>query len=160
MCLHVARSYTSSADSPFSLISFLILSNHLILHISLFFQLFFMLVLSFPSPSLIHSAPLFLSHINTISTYFPGLSLRIPPNFVVPLFLSFIILSSFVTQHMHPMIAFMRLQIYFTVPPSMPMSLARIPVPVLPLSCAPSPFHFHCCRITLQTLYSSYATRS
>ena len=42
--LHVARSYTSSADNPFSLISSFILSNHLLF-----------VVLSFPPPSFLRS---------------------------------------------------------------------------------------------------------
>ena len=71
---HVAQSYTSSADSAFILISSLTLSNQLLLGLPPSYSL----VLSFPSPSFLHRAPIFSSHAHTTSTSFPGLSLRCP----------------------------------------------------------------------------------
>ena len=90
----VARSYTSSADSPFSLMSSFTLSNHLLLCL--------------PSPLYFHyhrppSYVVFLSShdmpipLQTSFLYF----LCAFPTFVVPLILTFLILSSFVTPHIH-----------------------------------------------------------
>ena len=64
--LHVAWSYTSSPDSPFSLMSSFTLSNHLLLGLPIF------LVLSLPSPSFLRCAPLFSSHAHTTSASFSG----------------------------------------------------------------------------------------
>ena len=58
-------------DSALSLMSPLTLSSHFLLG---FFSSFSP-VLSFPSPSFLHSVPLFLSHAHTTSSSFPGLSL-------------------------------------------------------------------------------------
>ena len=66
--LHVARSYTSSADSPFYLIPSLTPSIHLLLGPSLF-----LLPCPFISIDLLHT------RCSSASTSFPGLSLRFPP---------------------------------------------------------------------------------
>ena len=58
--LHVALSYTSSADSLFSLMSSLTLSNHLLLGLPLFI-LPFRAYFSLASPSFLRSVPLFSS---------------------------------------------------------------------------------------------------
>ena len=95
--LHVARSYTSSADSPFSLMSSFTLSNHLLLGLPLF-----LLPCTFTTIALL---PTYCSslritcpyHFNLVSCTFFVIS----PTFVVPLILSFLILSSFVTPHIH-----------------------------------------------------------
>ena len=57
--LHVARSYTSSADSPFSLMSSFTLFNHLLLGL----PLFLLPVISLPWPSFLRSVPLSSHHI-------------------------------------------------------------------------------------------------
>ena len=72
--LHVAPSYTSSADSPFSLMSSFTLSNHLPLGLPLFL-LTCTFKVSLPLPSFQRSFPLFASHARTTSTFFPILSL-------------------------------------------------------------------------------------
>ena len=93
-------------------------------------------------------------------TSFLLLSLWFPPTFVVPLILSFLILSSFVTPHIH--CSNLQPPISFPVPSSTPMSLPRTSVLVLPPSCTPSlwPSRSFSCRTTLQTLSSSSSTRS
>ena len=84
--LHVARSYTSSADSPFSLISSFTLSNHLLLGHPLF-----LLPCTFITIALfLHSVPLFSSHAHTTSTSFPGLYLWFPPLSLSLLFFHFL----------------------------------------------------------------------
>ena len=86
ICLHVARSYTSSADSPFSLIYSFTLSNHFLLGL----PLFILPVLSFPLHFFLRSDPLLITCpclLNLLSwTFF-----AIYPTFVVPLILSFLI---------------------------------------------------------------------
>ena len=59
----------------------------------------FVLVLPLPSLSFLRSALLFSSHAQ--ATLPPFLDFEIPPTFFVPLILSFLILSSFVTPHIH-----------------------------------------------------------
>ena len=71
--LHVARSHTSSPDSPFTLISSLTLSNHLLLGLPLFPFPFTFIFFFLPN------APLFSSRDHITSTSFPGPSLRFPP---------------------------------------------------------------------------------
>ena len=75
--LHVARSYTSSPDSPFSLISSLTLSNHLLLG-SLDFPLYMYFHLHCCAPlALLITCPY---HFNLLSwTFF-----MISPTFIVP----------------------------------------------------------------------------
>ena len=86
ICLHVARSYTSSDDSPFSLIYSFTLSNHFLLGL----PLFILPVLSFPLHFFLRSDPLLITCpclLNLLSwTFF-----AIYPTFVVPLILSFLI---------------------------------------------------------------------
>ena len=77
ICLHVAsvvQSYTCFPDRPFTLMQPHTLSNHLLLG----FVSSLSLVLPFPSPSLLHSAPPFASHTDTTSISLPGLSSRLP----------------------------------------------------------------------------------
>ena len=71
VCHYVARSYTSSPDSPFSLISSLTLPNHLLLDLPpLYFH-------SHPLPSFLLT--FFTSHARYhLPPSFPGLSLRSP----------------------------------------------------------------------------------
>ena len=95
--LHVARSYTSSADSPFSLMSSFTLSNHLLLGLPLFLlPCTFITIALLPTQcsSLRITCPY---HFNLLSCTFFVIS----PTFAVPLILSFLILSSFVTPHIH-----------------------------------------------------------
>ena len=73
--LQVALSYTSSADSLFSLMSSLTLSNHLLLGLPLFF-LPFRAYFSLASPSFLRSVPLFSSR--TTSNFFPVLFCDFP----------------------------------------------------------------------------------
>ena len=95
--LHVARLYTSSADSSFSLISSFTLTNHLLLGLPLFLlPCTFITIALLPTQcsSLLITCPY---HFDLLSwTFFV-----IPYTFVVPLILSFLILSSFVTPHSH-----------------------------------------------------------
>ena len=87
--LHVARSYTSSADSPFSLMSSFTLSNHLLLGLPLFLlPCTFITIVLLPTQcsSLRITCPY---HFNLLSCTFFVIS----PTFVVPLILSFLILS-------------------------------------------------------------------
>ena len=134
--LRVARSYTSSADSPFSLMSSFTLSNHLLLGLPIFLlPCTYITIALLPTQcsSLRITSPY---HFNLLSCTF----FVIPPTFVVPLILSFLILSSFVTPHIHRIaFSFLRPPIYFPVPSSTLMSLPRTPVLVLPLFCTPSP---------------------
>ena len=93
ICIHVARSHTSSAERPFSLIASLTLSNHILLAILSSFSI----VHYFPSPCFTRSAPLFSAHYHTTSTSFPGRYLRfLPLSLCAPLFF-----HSFVTPHIH-----------------------------------------------------------
>ena len=95
--LHVARSYTSSANSPFSLISSFTLSNHLLLGRPLFLlPCTFITIALLPTQcsSLLITCPY---HFNLLSCTFFVIS----STFVVPLIPSFLILSSFVTPHIH-----------------------------------------------------------
>ena len=78
-------------------------------------------------------------HIPLSWTFFKEIS---PTSIVVPLILSFLILSSFVTPHIHRSIhiSVTSKLIYFSMSSSLPMSLPHTPhtsVMVLPLSCTP-----------------------
>ena len=96
--LHVARSYTSSPDSPFSFIPSFTLSNHLLLG----------LPLPLPSPLYFHfhRPP---SYVVFLSSHHMRIPLQPPfldfscnfPHSRCPLIISFLILSSFVTLHFH-----------------------------------------------------------
>ena len=95
--LHLARSWASSLDNSLSDKSFLMLSNHLRFGLPL---------LLFPGTSIaITLLPTYSSSLlNTCPYYFNLLSctfLNISPTFVVPLILSFLILSSLVTPLIH-----------------------------------------------------------
>ena len=85
----------SLPDTPFSLISPLALSNHLILGLPLF--------RTFPSSFFLRSALLFSSYARTSSASYLGLnSIAISPTFGSPIpYHSFVILSTFVTSHIH-----------------------------------------------------------
>ena len=98
----------SLADSPFSLISPLTLSNHLILGIPLF--------RTFPSSFSLRSALLFSPYARTSSTSYIGLPLRFLP-LSVPryIILSFLTMSTFVTS-----IPISNVAIYFIVPSACP----------------------------------------
>ena len=84
--LHAARSYTSSASSPFSFISSFTLSNHNYLRSS---SPPYPLYFSLPSHSFLRSVPFFSSHAHTTSTLFPVLSLCSPPLSLSLLFFHF-----------------------------------------------------------------------
>ena len=58
-------------------------------------------LLSFPSHSFLHSAHLFSSHADNSLTFFPLTFFAIFPNCDAPLILSFLILSRFVSPHIH-----------------------------------------------------------
>ena len=88
--LHAARSYTSSADSPFSFISPFTLSNHILLGLPLFRIHYTFITIAL----LLITCPY---HFNLLSCTLFVFS----PTFVVPPILSFLILSSFVTPHIH-----------------------------------------------------------
>ena len=84
-----------------------------------------------------------------------------------PLILSFLMLLIFVTLHIHRSFLISATSYFFScaflnvhVPSSMSMSLPRTPVPVLPLSCIPSPWRSRSflCLATLHILSSSYST--
>ena len=95
--LLVARSYTSSSDSPISLMSSFTLSNHLLLGLPLFLlPCTFITIALLPSScsSLLITCP---CHFNLLSCIFFVIS----PTFVVPLILSFLILFSFEPPHIH-----------------------------------------------------------
>ena len=98
--LRLERSYTSSADIPFSLISSFTLSNHLPLGLPLF-----LLLCTFISITLRPSYVVLLSSHHVSIPHQPPclefLCYSPPPTFVVPLILSFLILSSFVTPRTH-----------------------------------------------------------
>ncbi len=84
----------SLPDSPFSLISSLTLYNHLILGIPLF--------RIFPSSFFLRSALLFSPYARTSSASYIGLPLRFLPLLVHrSRIVSFLILSTFVTSHIH-----------------------------------------------------------
>ena len=83
--LHVARSYTSSADSPFSLMSSFTLSNHLLLCLPLF-----LLPYTFITIALLP----------TTSTFCPVFSCDFP-HFRCPSYSFISYLSSFITPHIH-----------------------------------------------------------
>ena len=105
--LHVARSYTSSADSPFSAIPSRTLSNHFLVGV-----------------------PLISSYAHATSTLVPGLSLWFPP---LLLSLLFVHLWSCTASRLRTSIvafSFLRRPISFPVPFSMPISLLCTPVPV------------------------------
>ena len=107
----------SLPDTPFSLISPLALSNHLILGLPLF--------RTFSSSFFLRSALLF----SPCSYQFRILSLTaiaISPTFgsSIP-YLSFVILSTFVTSHIH------RSNFFYC-------AFCNVPAPILPLSCAAS----------------------
>ena len=90
--LHVAWSYTSSLDSPFSLISPLTLFNHLLLGLPL------LLLHPCTSISITLLPTLDCSYLHHFILLFWPFH-QISPTFVVPLVISFLILSSFVTLH-------------------------------------------------------------
>ena len=97
--LHLARSCASSIDNSLSDKSFLMLSNYMYLRFGL-------PLLLFPGTSIaITLLPTCSSSLlNTCSYHFNLLSctfLDISPTFVVPIILSFLILSSMVTQLIH-----------------------------------------------------------
>ena len=84
----------SLPDSPFSLISPLTLSNHLILGLPLFRTL--------PSSFFLCSALLFSSYARTSSAFYIGVPLRFLPLLVHrSRIISFLILSTLVTSHIH-----------------------------------------------------------
>ena len=96
--LLVARSYTSSADNHFSLISSFTLSNHLLLGHPLFLlPKTFISIALLPTgcSSLLITCPY---DFNFLSWTFFAIN---SPTFVAPLILSFLIVSSFVTLHIH-----------------------------------------------------------
>ena len=96
-CLHLGRSCTSSSDNPLSDKSFLMLSNHLRFGLPLLlFPGTSIPITLFPtySSSLLETSPY---HFNLLSCTF----LDIYPTFVVPLILSFLILSILVTPLIH-----------------------------------------------------------
>ena len=90
--LHLGRSCASSSDNPLSDKSFLMLSNHLRFGLPLL--LFPITVFPMYSSSLLETCPY---HFNLLSWTF----LDISPTFVVPLILSFLILSILVTPLIH-----------------------------------------------------------
>ena len=106
ICLQVARSYKSSADSPFSLMSSFTLSNHLLLGL--------------PSPLYFHFRR-HPSYVVFLSSHHMPIPLQPPflyflcdfPTFVVPLSLSFDILSIFVSLHIHRSILISATSIFF-----------------------------------------------
>ena len=79
-----------------------------------------------------------------------------------PFILSFLILSSFITPNVRSTILISTNPTFVPVPFSMPMSLPRTSVPVLPLSSTPSHWYSHSfpCLTTLQTLSTSSSIRS
>ena len=95
--LHLGRSCASSSDNPLSDKSFLVLSNHLRFGLPLLlFPGTSIPITLFPtySSSLLKTCPY---HFNLLSCTF----LDISPTFVVPLILSFLILSTLVTPLIH-----------------------------------------------------------
>ena len=129
--LHLTRSYTSSADSPFSLISSFTLStiSTYLLHT------LFLLPCTFISIAPILHRPSAHSLLITCPCHFYLLSwtsFAISPTFVGHHILSFLILSCFVTLNIHRSILISATNTFFHVPSS--MSLPRTPVPVLSLS--------------------------
>ena len=112
MCSSVVHSLP---DSPFSLISPLTLSNHPILGLALF--------RTFPSSFFLRSAPLFSPYQFRILSW---TSIAIYPTFGASIpYLSFLILSTFVTSHIH------RSNLFYC-------AFCNVPVPILPLSCTAS----------------------
>ena len=110
--LHVAWSYTSSPDSPFSLMSSFTLFNHLLLGLLLFLlPCTFISITLVPTQcsSLLITCPY---HFNLLYWAFFAIS----PTSVVPLILSFLILSSFVSSHINRSTVFSLLSSNITVP--------------------------------------------
>ena len=95
--LHVARSYTSSADSPFSLISSFNLPNHLLLGLPLFLLPCTFITIALLPTSCSSLLITCIYNFNLVSWTFFVIS----PTFVVPLILSFLILSSVVPPYIH-----------------------------------------------------------
>ena len=121
--LRVARSHSSSANSTVSLISSFTLSNLLLLGLHLFLlprTFIFIALLPTYCSSLLITCPY---HFKLLS----WTSFLTSHTFVVPLILSFLILSGFVPPHIHRsiLVNFLRPPVYFPVPSSTPMSLPR-----------------------------------
>ena len=89
--LRVARSCTSYSDSLFSTIPFLTLCNYHLLGLPL------LLPLPFPPPSFLRSAPVCITGPKHLSWTFSD----ILHTLFVPLILSFLLLSSSITPHIH-----------------------------------------------------------
>ena len=119
----------SLPESPFSLISPLTLSNHLILGLPLF--------RTFSSSFFLRSALLFSPYARTSSASYIGLPLRFLA-FSVPRSRIFLILLTCVTSHIH------RTNFFYC-------SFCNVPSPNIPLSCTASPriFTFIFCHPTL-----------
>ena len=128
-------------DSPFSLISPLTLSNHLILGIPLF--------RTFPSSFSLRSALLFSPYARTSSASYIGLPLRFLP-LSVPrsIILSFLTMSTFVTSHIQCSNLF-----YCAFCMSLPRSYHC-------QAAAPRIFTFIFCHSTLHRFSSSSSNRS
>ena len=141
MCLmrrfHLARYWASSIDNSLSDKSFLMLSNHL---------RFILPLLLFPGTSITTTLlPTYSSSLlNTCPYHFNLLSctfLDISPTFVVPLILSFLIMSSLVTPLIHLNILISATSNFFSciVLSSLPKSRHRTSLLVLQMSCILSP---------------------
>ena len=132
--LHVARSYSSSPTVPS-------LWYHPSLYPTIFYQAFLSsssIVLSDTSPSFLRSAPLVSSNARTTSTSFPGHSLWFLPLSLFALFFHFLSCpASYLRCTSIVAFAFLR---PLPVPSSVPMSLPRMPLSVLPLTSTPSPW--------------------
>ena len=134
---HLARSYTSSADSPFSLISSFTLSNHLLLGLPLF-----ILICTFISIALLPTCNECFYFLITCPYHFNLLSFTlfvISLTFVVPLILSFLILNSFVFPHIYRSILISATSDLFSCAFFNAHVSARTSVLVLPLFCTHSP---------------------
>ena len=133
--LHLARSCVSSLDNSFSEKSFLMLSIHFLFGLPLLlFPCTSIAITLLPtySSSLLSTCPY---HFNLLSCTF----LDISPTFVVPLILSFLILSSLVTPLIHLNIPFPPHLTSSLVLSSLPKSRHRTSLLVLQLSCILSP---------------------
>ena len=128
-------------DSPFSFISPLTLSNHLILGLPLF--------RTFPPSFFVRSALLFSLCLYQFRILY-WTSIAISPTFGASIpYLSFLILSTFVTSHIH------RSNLFYC-------AFCNVPAPILPVSRAASPriFTFIFCHPTLHRFSSSSSNRS
>ena len=129
-CLHLARSCASSPDNSLSDKSFLVLSNHLRFGLPLFLfpgtSIPITRLLTYSS-SILNTCPY---HFNLLSCTFFDIS----PTFVVPLILSFLILSSLVTPLIHlDMYPHFHIQLLL-------LCFLHCPLLVLQLSCNLSPW--------------------